>query len=139
MSKRDSTLGHYPAATVVRVGGVLTAAVADTGSKLTIIDPRLAVDMVFESTKRTGHMAIGGKRMRGRVVRVAIEAVDSPCKATVDAFVPNPGEDFTRGVLLGMEFLQKAKLRVDGETGTVYCPASGAFAGVPSRRRGRLS
>lgn len=138
MTKRDEGFGHFPAATVVRIGGVLTSAVADTGTRITIIDPRLAAGMDLTPTTKTGRMSVAGTRMKGRIVKAEIEMAGGSCSARVDAFVPDPDEDFTRGVLLGMEFLQKAKLRVDGETGTVYCPAEiGSLNGTRKRRRVR--
>ena len=66
-TRRDEGFGHFPAATVVRIGGVLTSAVADTGTRITIIDPRLAAGMALTPTTKAGRMSITGTRMKGRI------------------------------------------------------------------------
>jgi len=105
----------------VRVGGVPSAGLADTSSKRTIIDAQLAAQAGAVDTGKTGVMNIAGHKLRGRIMRVAIVVPRSTCGAFVDAFVPNEGQPFRKGLLLGTDFLQPAKMLIDTETGEAYC------------------
>jgi hypothetical protein len=120
-AKRTRGLGDQQAMAYVRVDGAPTAGMADTGTRRSVVDRRLAAKGT--PVGAPGTYLIEGRRLRGHRVRVDIELIDAPsCKATVDAFVPDADADFRKGLVLGMDFLQGAGLRIDAETGEVYCP-----------------
>lgn len=121
-TRKRRELNDQQAMAYVRIGNIPTAAMADTGTRRSIIDPEIAQAANAKPTGRTGVMHIAGHKLTGRIMRVAIRTREPACSAVVDAFVPNPGQHFRKGVMLGMDFLQKAKMRIDGETGEVYCP-----------------
>jgi predicted aspartyl protease len=95
---------------------------ADTGAKRTIIDLELATRAGAVPTNRPGTMHIAGHTLQGQLMRITISVPNSSCTATVKAFVPNAGQPFRKGLILGMDFLQAARMRIDAETGEVYCP-----------------
>jgi len=119
---RKILLGDQQAMAFVRVGGHPQAAMADTGTQRSIMDRSIAERAGAEPTGRTGQMSIAGHKLRGELMRVSITVPNSPCNAEVEAFVPNAGQPFRKGLILGMDFLQKAKMRIDAETGEAYCP-----------------
>jgi hypothetical protein len=129
---RRINLGDQQAMAYVRVGvdEQPYPAMADTGSKRSILDPELASRTGAVRLGRTGVMNIAGHKLRGELMRVKITTQGAGCHATIDAFVPNRGQPFRKGFILGMDFLQAAKMRIDAETGEAYCPAD-----VPKRRR----
>lgn len=115
-------LGDYPAMAYVRVGGYPTGAMADTGTKRTVIDRVLAERANAIPLHRTGRLNIAGTQLQGELMRVRIEAIDGPCAGTVDAFVPLPGQVFRKGILLGMDFFQASGMNIDGASGEAFCP-----------------
>ena len=123
-------LGDQQAMAFVRVGpnDVPQAAMADTGTQRSIVGHEIAKVAAAIPTGKTGTMNIAGHKLRGQIMRITISVPNTRCRATVDAFVPNPGQAFRKGFILGMDFLQKAKMRIDAETGEAYCPR-------PSRKR----
>ena len=122
-SKKNSNrpFGEMQAVAYVRIGGYATAGMADTGSPRSVIAREIAAQAQTEATGRRGRMNIAGHRLSGDIVRVNIEMIDCPAKATVDALVPDKGQRFPKGLLLGMDFLQGAGLRIDATTGEAYC------------------
>jgi len=79
----------------VRIGDHVTAGMADTGSKRTIMDRVLARNGDAVALAKTGTMNIAGHALRGRLMRVTIQDMHEPtCMATVDAFVPDAGQPF---------------------------------------------
>lgn len=123
---RSRGLGDCPAMAFVRLGGRFpTGAMADTGSRRSIVDREAAVAAGAAPTGRTRTMIIGGKKMRGELMRLAISAIGGgSCQATIDVFVPSTGRVFRKGVLLGMDFFQASGMRIDGLTGEAYCPGA---------------
>jgi len=121
---KQKQLGDQQAMAYVRVGpdDVPQAAMADTGTKRSIVSREIAMAAKATPTGRTGVMHIAGQRLEGQLMRMTISVINTKCRATVDAFVPNQGQMFRKGFILGMDFLQKAKMRIDAETGEAYCP-----------------
>jgi len=122
MRKRKPALGDEQAMAFVRVGDFPTAAMADTGTKRSIVDRLIAERAGAKPLGKTGTMNIAGHRLRGELMRVRIHVPRSGCAASVDAFVPFTNQPFRKGLILGMDFMQKAKLVIDAATGEVYCP-----------------
>lgn len=121
----STPLGDQQAMAFVRVGGIPTAAMADTGTKTSIIDFNFMRQGVISTPlNKTGTMNIAGRKLKGTLHQIEIQLLHAPksCKTLVEAFVPDKGQTFRKGIIVGMDFLQGAKLRVDGETGEVYCP-----------------
>jgi len=116
---------------LVRLGAYPTAGMVDTGVKRTIIDRELAERAHAQPINRNTTMRTAGRVLRGRLVRINISVVHGPCGATVEALVPDEGEPFRKGLVLGLDFLRAAGVRIDTETGEVCC-ASDRTAG---RRR----
>jgi hypothetical protein len=129
--KRGCGLGDPQAMAFVRVGDLPAAAMADSGTRVTVMSREIAERGGARPTGRRGKMNIAGHRLVGELHRVTISSSDSPtCRATVDAFVPDAGQVFRKGLILGMDFMQPAKMIVDAATGEAYCP-------TPKKRRRR--
>jgi hypothetical protein len=79
------------------------------------------VGVTAVQTGRTGTMKIAGRSLSGVMMRVRVTALDGPCTAEVEAFVPT-SRTFRKGLLLGMEFFQGSKMKIDGASGEAYCP-----------------
>lgn len=123
--------GDPQAMAFIRVGDAPQAAMADSGTKVTIMDRAIAERAGAIPTGRRGKMNIAGHKLVGELHRVTISAAGQPkCRATVDAFVPDAGQIFRKGLILGMDFMQPAKMIIDASTGEAYCP-------VPKRARKR--
>ncbi len=122
MKHHKVMLGDQQAMAYVRVGGIPQAAMADTGTRRSIIDSEIAAHGGAKPTGRTGTMHIAGHKLQGALMRIKIEVPNTRCAAEVEAFVPNKGQPFKKGFILGMDFMQKAKMRIDAETGEAYCP-----------------
>ena len=114
------SLGDYPAMAYVRIGPNQTGAMVDTGSKRTVVDRWLAERAGAVALPRTGTLLIAGEKVRGRLHQVRIAALDGPCAATVEALVPDEGQAFRKGVLLGMDFFQASGMVIDGLRGEAY-------------------
>jgi predicted aspartyl protease len=129
--------GDMQAMAFVRVGDYPTAGMADTGTSRTVIDAELASRAGAEYTNRKGKMNIAGHALRGRIAKVRIRASATTCEAVVEAFVPDAGQPFRKGLILGMDFLQAAKMRIDAETGEAYCPHVAKELGGAKRLKAR--
>jgi hypothetical protein len=121
-----ATLGDQQAMAYVRIGGVPMAAMADTGTQRSIMAVEIARVGRAAPTGRRGTMYIAGHRLRGAIMRVRITVPRTTCAATVAAFVPDKGQPFRKGLILGMDFLQAARMHINAETGEAYCPAARA-------------
>lgn len=121
--KKHKQLGDQQAMAYVRIGNTPFPAMADTGTQRSIMSVEIAQIGHAEDTGRRGRMNIASHQLRGKLMRVRIDVPKSTCGATVDAFVPDEGQPFRKGLILGMDFLQAAKMRIDAETGEAYCPA----------------
>ena len=120
---RTPELEEMQAMAYVRIGGYPTAAMADTGSPQSVVGREIADRACGKPTGGpSAHMNIAGHRLTGTIVEFEVEMIECPGRATVKAFVPNQGQKFAKGVLLGMDFLQPAGLHIDAATGEVYCP-----------------
>jgi len=133
MANAKRPFGEMQAVAYVRIGGYATAGMADTGSPRSVIAREIAEHARTERTGKRGRMNIAGHRLSGDIVRVDIVMIDCPAQATVEALVPDAGQRFPKGILLGMDFLQGAGLRIDATTGEAYCP--GTLDGARKRRR----
>lgn len=119
-------LGEMQAVAYVRIGGYPTAAMADTGSPRSVVGREIAERACGKPTNLPpAHMNIAGHRLTGTIVEFEVEMIECPGRATVKAFVPDKGQKFAKGVLLGMDFLQPAGLHIDAVTGEAYCPEKG--------------
>lgn len=116
------SLGDQQAMAYVRVGNMPTAGMADTGSRRSVMDRGIAEAGGAVATGRRGTLNIAGHKLRGDLMRVSISVPHTSCRTSVEAFVPDAGQPFRKGLILGMDFLQKAKMRIDAETGEAYCP-----------------
>jgi len=121
--RRTSELGEMQAVAYVRIGGYPTAAMANTGSPRSVVGREIAERACGKPTGGPpAHMNIAGHRLTGTIVEFEVEMIECPGRATVKAFVPDAGQKFAKGVLLGMDFLQPAGLHIDAATGEAYCP-----------------
>lgn len=121
--RQQKQLGDAQAMAYVRAGNFATAALADTGSPRTIVGAEIAQQAGAVTTGKRGRMNIAGQRLKGELKRMKIETLDEgKCAAEIVVFVPDVGQKFRKGLILGMDFMQKTKMIVDAETGEAFCP-----------------
>lgn len=118
--KVSGPLGDPVAMMLLRIGGKNIPALADTGSQRSILDAAVAKDVNAIPINKRIKLNIAGDKLEGQLMEVTMESILGGCKARVEAFVPD--RPFSKGAIIGMDFLQKAKMIIHAEDGTVICP-----------------
>lgn len=119
------TLGDYPVMAFVRVGALPDpqTGVVDTFTRYSVLPRELAEKAGVKPTGKAGTLKIMRRAVRGELVRVPMASLDGGCRGETTALVPNKGENWNKGLLLGGEFLQDTGMHV-GANGEAYCPVT---------------
>lgn len=119
------TLGDYPVMAFVRVGTLPDpqTGVVDTFTRYSVLPRELAERAGVMPTRKTGTLRIMRRTVRGKLVRVEMGSLDGGCRGETTALVPDEGEHWNKGLLLGGEFLQDTGMHV-GSNGEAYCPVT---------------
>ena len=87
-------------------------ALIDTGTALTILPRRIALQAGTSWTGKTGDIGLTGIAMEVEVHKADLEIVGSGCRAAVDVLVPTEDEDHHPEFIIGSLFLQKTKAAI---------------------------
>lgn len=116
-------LGDYPVIGYIKVGrlDVPQTGVVDTFTRYSVLPADVATAAGAKPTGRAGTLKMLKRQIHGRLVRVRMESLDGNCGGETTALVPDAGQDWKRGVVLGGEFLQDTGMHVNAH-GEAYCP-----------------
>ena len=87
-------------------------ALIDTGTGMTIMPRRIALQAGTFFTGRTGDIGLTGVAMEVEIHKADIEIVGSGCRATIEVLIPIEEEDHRPEFIIGSLFLQKTKAAI---------------------------
>ena len=106
--RRGGVLSDYPVTAFLMIGKLTVpqTGVVDTFTRYSVLPRELAKKAGVKPTGKAGTLNVMRRSIHGDLVRVVMSALDGSCRGETTARVPDEGENWNKGLLLGGEFLQ---------------------------------